>query len=120
MAWLDAPTWVQNQLDATFPAWQITPEADDVRLNQYPSVVWSLQLSNPDSRGIWTGNLTLTLTCEPRDADGHVGALHDAVQAWQTPGPIQGVTLINYAPDRSPAGRAVRTYVLIYSLTWDH
>ncbi len=120
MPWLDAPTWIQEELDATFPTWQITPEADNVRFNQYPTVVWSLHLANPDSRGIWTGNLTLALTCSPASADDHVAALHDAVQAWETPGPIQGVTLINYAPGRSPSGRAVRTYVLIYSLTWDH
>lgn len=120
MAWLDAPTWVQDALDATFPTWQIAPEADSNRLNGHPSVVWSLQLSNPDSRGIWTGNLTLVLTCAPQAASGLVAALHDAVQAWETPGPIQGVTLINYTAGRSPSGRAVRSYVFVYSLTWDH
>ncbi|MFT3971698.1 MAG: hypothetical protein QM695_15840 [Micropruina sp.] len=120
MAWLDAPDWVQNQLTTTFPTWQITPEADNIRLDRHPSVVWSLQLSNPDSRGIWTGNLTLVLTCSPASADSNVAALHDAVQAWETPGPIQGVTLINYTAGRSPSGRAVRSYVLVYSLTWDH
>lgn len=120
MAWLDAPNWVQDQLDAAFPAWLITPEADNVRLEQFPAAIWSLSVSNPDDRGLWSGNLTVTLMCAAEDAAANVAALHDVVQAWQTPGPINTITLTSSTTSaRSSAGRTLHSYVLIYSLFWD-
>ena len=120
MAWLDAPTWVQDQLAGAFPAWLVTPESDDIRLEKFPAVIWSLSVANPDDRGIWTGNLTATLLCDPDAAAANLAALYDVIQGWQTPGPINTVTLISSAAGRSQAGRNPHSYRLVYSLLWDH
>lgn len=120
MAWLDAPTWIQEQLAAAFPTWLITPELDGIRLEKFPAVVCSLSLGNPDDRGIWTGNLTVTLMCTPDLAGANLTALHGVVQGWQTPGPINTVTLISSTAGRSQTGRNPHSYRLVYSLLWDH
>ncbi len=122
MAWNDARTWIQGQLTAAFPGWVVTPEADNVRLGSYPAAVWSLSLENPGSLGIWTGNLTVSVLCDPDTAADRVAAMHTVVEGWQTPGPINSVTLVSNTASRGPSGadRNIHQYVLVYSLLWDN
>ena len=116
--WFDGPTWVHDRLTDAFPDLLVTPERE-AKVNRYPALVWSLSLSNPDDRGIWSGNLSLSLLCTADDAAAQTKAVHEAVMAWQTPGPAQSVTLNTYAQNPSDVSETIKQFVFIYSLTWD-
>ena len=119
LVWFDAPTWVHSRLTEAFPDWLVTPERD-AKVNRYPALVWALSVSNPEHRGIWTGNLTLNLLCAAGDAPAGTEAVHEAVMAWQTPGPAHSVTLNMFTQNPSDVSETIKQYVFIYSLTWDN
>lgn len=116
--WFDAPSWVHQQLTTAFPTWRVTPEIDP-KVTAFPALVWALSVSNPDDRGLWAANLTLTLLCTPAEAEGLCEQLHNQVQAWQTPGPVNSVTLQSFTPDRGADTKTIHHYLFVYSLTWD-
>lgn len=116
--WLDAPTWIHERLGASLPAWLVTPEAD-AKVNRYPALIWSATVANPDARGLWSANLTLTLLCAAELAPAAVELLYDTIQAWQTPGPLHGVELLSMTQSPSTTSNPIHQYVLVYSLTWD-
>lgn len=116
--WFDAPTWIHQQLTAALTGWLVTPETD-AKVNAFPALVWSLALSNPDGLGIWSGNLTLSLLCDPASAEANVALVHDTLQGWQTPGPLHAVELVSFTQSRSTVSKNTHQYVFVYSLTWD-
>lgn len=116
--WFDAPTWVHDRLGVAFPGWLVTPELD-AKINRFPALLWSLSVSNPDPRGIWTANLTLNLLCDASLARTATESLHGEVESWQTPGPINAAELQTFTLNRSDVSELIKQYVFIYSLTWD-
>lgn len=117
MTWLDAPTWVHEQM-AALP-YEVQPERDGIRFAAYPAIIWSLSLANPEPLGIWTGVLTVQILAKPSTSKDAIGAVTDLVGGWQTPGPIHGVELTSYIADPTEIARNVHRYILTYSLTWD-
>lgn len=111
--------WIHTRLTADLPDYLVTPERD-AKINRHPAVVWALAVSNPDHRGIWSGNLTLNLLCSVDRASDALQAIGAAVLAWQTPGPVQSVTLQTLTQNpASDVAETIKQYTFIYSLTWD-
>ena len=117
-AWFDAATWVQDHLTKSCPDWLVAPETDS-KITRYPALVWSLALSNPDPLGIWSATLTVSLLCTPQQASAGAQQVHDAVQGWQTPGPLHSVELTSFTQNPSTASKPIHQYIFVYSLTWD-
>ena len=118
MAWFDAHAWVHDRLTAAFPALLVTPE-QDAKVNRYPAIVWSLAVSNPDHRGIWSANLTVNLLCTADAAVTLIPELGDEIQSWQTPGPVNAATLQNFTQNSSAVSETTKQFVFTYSLIWD-
>lgn len=119
MTSFDPFAWVHDRLTASHSTWLVAPELD-AKINRYPALIWALSVGNPNDLGIWRGNLTLNLLCEVDGASDAIQAVQATVLAWQTPGPVQSVTLqtLTQSPS-SDVAETIKQYTFIYSLTWD-
>lgn len=116
-SWFDAHTWVHQRLSEGLPGWYVSPE-DDVLDRTFPACLTSLSVTPIDPRGLWDGNLTLTLLIPSEQAPDLIGEVVSLISGWRPPGPAVDVDLLSSTQRSSGIREDITAVTLVYTIVW--
>lgn len=116
-SWFDAHEWVHDHLTTGLPGWLVEPEHDATQAT-FPVCIWSLLQSEIDPRGLWEGNLSLTMIMPTQDATNLKRTVVDAVRGWRAPGPAYDVELLSITRSARGTREDLSTYIAVFTISW--